>query len=255
LESKWASGSLEISWSCKVYSLPWSETMWMDLRHDPASISVPELQGCCAPEEDWHSINITLDECCDHPGQRLASSRSREIAQADALLFGRVIYEMMEATWRPPAPAKARPEWTEPFAQTIGAAKNCVVSSALDRVDWNTELVNGDLGKAVRQLKQEPRQGLLVGGVKLPLAFAELGLIDEYESIVQPRLGRSGSRRHSPGCLLLEDVPPEGGRKDGRGRGCRGVGERHASRPFLPRPPHDIAAVRLQPLGWGFLPS
>ncbi len=112
--------------------------------------------------------------------------------QADALLLGRVTYEMMEAAWRPPAQAGARPEWMEPFARAIDAAKKYVVSSTLDRVDWNAELVRGDLGTAVQQLKREPGKGLLVGGVKLPLALAELGLIDEYELMVQPRLAGHG---------------------------------------------------------------
>jgi hypothetical protein len=45
------------------------------------------------------------------------------LVQADALLFGRVTYEMMEAAWRPPARTGARPDWMEPFARTIDAAK------------------------------------------------------------------------------------------------------------------------------------
>src|SRR5215213_6596996 len=113
------------------------------------------------------------------------------IAQADALLFGRVIYEMMEAAWRSPAPG-AMPDWTKPFARTIDAAKKYVVSSTLNRVDWNAELVRGDLETAVVQLKQESGKGLFVGGVTLPLALAELRLIDEYESVVQPRLAGHG---------------------------------------------------------------
>ena len=80
----------------------------------------------------------------------------------------------------------------EPFARTIDAAKKYVVSSTLDRVDWNAELVRGDLGKAVQQLKQEPGEGLFTGGVKLPLALAELGLIDEYEFVVHPTLAGHG---------------------------------------------------------------
>jgi dihydrofolate reductase len=48
--------------------------------------------------------------------------------------------------------------------------------------------VRGDLGKAVQQLKREPGKGLFVGGVRLPLALAELGLIDEYELVVHPTL-------------------------------------------------------------------
>jgi len=145
-----------------------------------------------------YSINVTLDGCCDHRAGLVDEDLHRHavenLAQADALLFGRVIYEMMEAAWRLPAPAEAatRPDWMEPFARTIDAAKKYVVSSTLDRVDWNAELVRGDLGQAVHQLKQEPGKGLFVGGVKLPMALAELGLIDEYEFVVHPRLAGHG---------------------------------------------------------------
>src|SRR6202030_3062619 len=138
-----------------------------------------------------YSINITLDGCCDHRAmiadEELHRHAAESIAQADALIFGRVTYEMMEAAWRLPQAAGAWPDWMEPFARTIDAAKKYVVSSTLDRVDWNAELVRGDLGQAVRRLKQEPGKGLFVGGVTLPLALAELGLIDEYEFVVQPR--------------------------------------------------------------------
>ena len=147
-----------------------------------------------------YSINVTLDGCCDHRAviadEDLHRHAVENLAQADALLFGRVTYEMMEAAWRRPARTGARPDWMEPwmepFARTIDAAKKYVVSSTLDRVDWNAELVRGDLGKAVQQLKREPGKGLFVGGVKLPQALAELGLIDEYEFVVQPRLAGHG---------------------------------------------------------------
>src|SRR5437016_7911917 len=134
-----------------------------------------------------YSINVTLDGCCDHregfADEDLHRHAAENLSQADALLFGRVTYEMMEAAWRPPVRTGARPDWMEPFARTIDAAKKYVVSSTLDRVDWNAELVRGDLGTAVQQLKRESGKGLFVGGVKLPLALAELGLIDEYELV------------------------------------------------------------------------
>ena len=119
--------------------------------------------------------------------EELHRHAAETLARADALLFGRVTYQMMEAAWRPPA-SEAMPDWMQPFARTIDAARKYVVSSTLERVDWNAELVRGDLGKAVEQLKQEPGQGLLTGGVTLPLALTELGLIDEYEFVVHPRL-------------------------------------------------------------------
>jgi dihydrofolate reductase len=144
-----------------------------------------------------YSINVTLDGCCDHrvgiADEELHRHAAENLARADALIFGRVTYEMMEAAWRPVARTGVRPDWMadwmEPFARTIDAARKHVVSSTLDQVDWNAELVRGDdLENAVRQLKRQPGNGLFTGGVKLPLALAELGLIDEYEFIVHPRI-------------------------------------------------------------------
>jgi dihydrofolate reductase len=143
-----------------------------------------------------YSINVTLDGCCDHraisPDEETHRHATKTLDQADALLFGRVTYEMMESAWRPPGQMDAMPDWMAPFGRTIDAAKKYVVSSTLDRVDWNAELVRGDLGEAVQELKRESGKGLVVGGVQLPLALAELGLIDEYEFVVQPSLAGHG---------------------------------------------------------------
>jgi dihydrofolate reductase len=143
-----------------------------------------------------YSINVTLDGCCDHremiPCEDLHRNAVENIEKADALLLGRVTYQMMEAAWRPAELAAATPAWMESFAQTIDAAKKYVVSSTLDHVDWNAELLRGDLATAVQQLKQQPGRGLLAGGVTLPLALAELGLIDEYELVVHPRIAGHG---------------------------------------------------------------
>lgn len=142
-----------------------------------------------------YSINVTLDGCCDHragvPDEEMHRYSAALFEQADAAIFGRVIYEMMEAAWRPPLPPDW-PAWTQPFHTAINAAKKYVVSSTLQRVDWNSELLRGDLGEEVRRLKNQPGKGLYVGGLKLPLALAELGLIDEYEFIVQPRIAGHG---------------------------------------------------------------
>jgi len=111
-----------------------------------------------------YSINVTLDGCCDHraiiPDEDLHRHAIENLNRADALLFGRVTYEMMEAAWRPPGQMGAIPDWMKAFGRTIHAKRK-----------W-----------------RESGNGLLVGGVKLPLALTELGLIDEYEFVVHPRL-------------------------------------------------------------------
>jgi dihydrofolate reductase len=147
-----------------------------------------------------YSINVTLDGCCHHeaglpPDEESMGYWTAEMERADALLFGRVTYGMMESAWRRPATGR----WPDgmdashlPFADAIDRAKKYVVSSTLRDVDWNAELVRGDLAGTVRRLKQEPGEGLWVGGVTLPLALADLGLIDEYEFLVHPVLAGHG---------------------------------------------------------------
>jgi dihydrofolate reductase len=114
------------------------------------------------------------------------------LARSDALLFGRVTYEMMESAFRAPPLTDDSSDVEDPFARTINAAKKFVVSTTLEQVDWNAELLRGDLGAAVQQLKRDSKHGIGVGGVALPMALAELGLIDEYEFVVHPRVAGHG---------------------------------------------------------------
>jgi len=91
------------------------------------------------------SINVTLDGCCDHRAipadpellQVLHRHAAESLHQSDALLFGRVTYQMMESAFRPSAPMGAETGSIDPFAQAINGAKKYVVSSTLDRVDWS----------------------------------------------------------------------------------------------------------------------
>jgi len=147
-----------------------------------------------------YGINVTLDGCVHHeagiaPDEESMRYWTAEIDRADALIYGRVTYEMMESAWRRPA-AGAWPDWMDewdiPFAEIIDGTKKYVVSSSLAEVDWNAELVRGDLEQAVRRLKEEPGGPLSVGGVALPLALADLGLIDEYAFVVHPVIAGHG---------------------------------------------------------------
>jgi dihydrofolate reductase len=159
-----------------------------------------------------YSINVTLDGCCHHeaglpPDEESMRYWAAQMERADALLFGRVTYEMMESAWRKPATGTWpdwMSEWEIPFAEAIHRAKKYVVSSTLTRLDWNAELVSDDVGQNVQRLKQESGEGLWVGGVTLPLALAGMGLIDEYEFVVQPVVAG-----HGPTLLagLRERIP------------------------------------------------
>ena len=161
-----------------------------------------------------YSINVTLDGCCHHeaglpPDEESMRYWTTEMERADAILFGRVTYQMMESAWRKPATG-TWPDWMEeweiPFAEAIDRVNKYVVSSTLSDLDWNAGLIRGDLGEAVQRLKQQPGKGLWVGGVTLPLALADLGLIDVYEFLVQPVLAG-----HGPTLLagLRERIPLE----------------------------------------------
>lgn len=131
-----------------------------------------------------YAINVTLDGCVHHdaglpPDEEFMRFWTAEMDRSDAVIYGRVTYQMMESAWRRPASGvwpDWMGEWEIPFAEAIDRTKKYVVSGTLEQVDWNAELVRGDLGDAVRRLKQEPGVGLSVGGVTLPLALAELGL-------------------------------------------------------------------------------
>lgn len=146
-----------------------------------------------------YAINVTLDGCVHHeaglpPDEESMQFWTTEMERADALLFGRVTYEMMQSAWRRPANG-VWPDWIEdwqrPFADAIDRAKKHVVSRTLEHVDWNAELLSpdlltGDPVSAVRRLKRQPGGSVFVGGVALPTALAEAGLIDEYVFLVQP---------------------------------------------------------------------
>jgi dihydrofolate reductase len=98
-----------------------------------------------------YSINVTLDGCIDHragwPDVEIHQLATEALAQADGLLLGRVTYELMEQSWRPPA-SDAFPDWMQPFARTIHEIPKYVASTTLESVDWNTELLGGDRREA-----------------------------------------------------------------------------------------------------------
>lgn len=141
-----------------------------------------------------YSINVSLDGCVDHmagnPDEETHHHAAHTIASADAIILGRTTYELMEF-WRT---AEDLPESTRSFQDAINAAKKYLVSGTREPAGWNTEALTGDPVEAVRRLKEQPGGALYVGGVTLPLALADAGLIDEYEFVGYPTVVGHGPR-------------------------------------------------------------
>ena len=122
------------------------------------------LRGLEALVKEREDLILARDRLLFDPASPVVTSRKQR--EADAKIRAKekeiALYQKKGAT----VPARSAK-----VPRMIDAAKKYVVSSTLDRVDWNAQLVRGDLGKAVQQLKQESGQGLFVGGVKLALSL------------------------------------------------------------------------------------
>ena len=149
-----------------------------------------------------YAINVTLDGCCSHeaglpPDAESMAFWTDELRRSDTLLYGRVTYELMQIAWRRPGSGEW-PEWMDAsevaFSEVMDPMRKVVASGTLDAVDWNAELVRGDVIGAARRLKEQPGRGISLGGVKLPAALAAAGLIDEYTFVVHPVIAGRGPR-------------------------------------------------------------
>jgi dihydrofolate reductase len=112
-----------------------------------------------------------------------------ELMEAEAQLLGRVTYEGFAAAW---------PSMTDEagFADRMNAMPKYVVSSTLDRADWNnTTVLRGEVAESVAQLKREVGGVILVAGsAQLVQALVSSDLVDELRLMVFPVVLGSGKR-------------------------------------------------------------
>ncbi len=149
-----------------------------------------------------YAINTTLDGCCHHeaglpPDAESMAFWTDELRRSDTLLYGRITYELMEGAWRRPESGDW-PDWMDDsevaFSEVMDPMRKVVASGTLDAVDWNAELIRGDVVDAVRRLKEQPGRGIALGGVKLSATLAAHGLIDEFTFVVHPVAAGRGPR-------------------------------------------------------------
>ncbi|MCJ1708548.1 dihydrofolate reductase family protein [Microbacterium sp. VKM Ac-2923] len=159
-----------------------------------------------------YAINVTLDGCCSHeaglpPDAESMAFWTDELRRSDTLLYGRATYELMEGAWRRPLSGEW-PDWMDAsevaFSEVMDPMRKVVASGTLDAVDWNAELISGDVVEAVRAVKERPGRGIALGGVALPAMLAGHGLIDEYTFVVHPVIAGRGPRLLDSVDLKLE---------------------------------------------------
>ncbi len=140
-------------------------------------------------------MNVSLDgfvETADHsldpfePDDELHAWFNDRARAADAFLYGRRLYEVMAAYWPTAASDPAATAVTRDFAGIWNATPKVVFSSTLERVDWNSRLVAGDVAEVLTGLRREYDGELQVGGPTLAAEFIRRGLVDEYRLVVHP---------------------------------------------------------------------
>ena len=142
-------------------------------------------------------INVTLDGCCDHrvgiADDELLDYFTELMDATGAMLWGRITYELMESAWPAVARDENAPRATREWARKLEAKPKYVVSASRRDFPWNnTFRVEGDLDEALRRLKEETPQGVLVGSPMLSAELERLRLIDEYRLVIHPILAGHG---------------------------------------------------------------
>lgn len=140
---------------------------------------------------------MTLDGFCDHtavnPTDELTEHYNDLLRNADALLYGRTTYQLMENYWpaivKEPTGIKAEDD----FAVLIDNIPKIVYSRTLKNVTWkNSELKNEIMKDEIIKLKTQPGKNVFVGSPGLISAFTQLNLIDEYQLCIHPVIAGSG---------------------------------------------------------------
>jgi dihydrofolate reductase len=132
-------------------------------------------------ELDWHLVDEEFNEY------------ARDLLDTfDILVFGRVTYELMAASW-PTATTNGQVE--AHIAERLNALPKVVFSRTLKKVEWrNSMLAQGGIVEEILKLKQQPGKDIGIGGRSIVSALAPLCLIDEYRILVVPIvLGRGKS--------------------------------------------------------------
>jgi dihydrofolate reductase len=145
------------------------------------------------------AINMTLDGFCDHTAgiadDEIHQHYNELLRNADALLFGRITYQLMESYWPSVVTNPTGNKPTDEFAILIDNISKIVFSRTLKHVDWkNTELKKEIMKEEVLALKQQKGKCIVAGSRSLIMTLLQLDVIDEFQICVQPVILGNGLR-------------------------------------------------------------
>ena len=100
------------------------------------------------------------------------------------LLFGRRTYEMMFSFWPTPMAAEQFPE----TAKGMNRSEKIVFSNSMKKAEWkNTKVIDGDIVAEMKRLKKTKGLDMVIlGSGSIVTQFADAGLIDEYQIMIDP---------------------------------------------------------------------
>jgi dihydrofolate reductase len=142
-----------------------------------------------------YTMNVSLDGYVETPDHGLEWSSvddevhawfTEELRAIDASLYGRRLYETMAAYWPTGETDPNGNEVTREFARVWNATPRFVFSTTLDGVEWNSQLVQGDVTEVLAKVRSEVDGDLEVGGPTLAAEFIRRDLVDEYRLVVHP---------------------------------------------------------------------
>ncbi|MCL4267534.1 MAG: dihydrofolate reductase family protein [Anaerolineae bacterium] len=149
-----------------------------------------------------YSMSVSLDGFVEGPNKNLNwviideeihtffNEQAREMG---AFLYGRRIYELMADYWPTADLNPSAPAYEAEFARIWRDKPKIVFSQSLEKVEWNSRLVRGNLTEEVKKLKAQPGNDLSVGGPALAATLMELGLVDVFYLVVNPVTLGSGT--------------------------------------------------------------
>lgn len=140
-------------------------------------------------------MNVSLDgfvETPDHSldwtvvDDELLAWFNEQARNTDASLYGRRLYEVMSAYWPTAESDPAATAVMLDFARIWNPKPKIVFSNSLQKVEWNSRLVRGDVGEELAKLMKEFDGNLDVGGPTLASEFIKRSLVDEFQLVVHP---------------------------------------------------------------------